>query len=122
MQKLICKNNKLSFLADKVFKTITEAKKITMLRYVLFMLLQAHTKLCIESLNLEMHTLAVKSIATNPKEFKELIKTHKKSRITISQGLNNQWNEAASKMIGLVKNQELMGKMFGGQCIWGRQI
>ena len=118
------KNNKLSFLADKVFKTITEAKKNNNAQVCfIYAASSAHTKLCIESLNLGMHTLAVKSIATNPKEFKELIKTHKKNpELLLVQGLNNQWNEAASKMIGLVKNQELMGKMFGGQCIcWGRQ-
>ena len=118
------KNNKLSFLADKVFKTITEAKKNNDAQVCfIYAASRSHTKLCIESLNLGLHTLAVKSIATNKDEFKKLINVHKKNPdLMLVQGLNNQWNEAATQMIDLVKNHNEVGKMLGGQCIcWGRQ-
>tara|TARA_A100001011_G_scaffold338059_1_gene368650 strand:- start:5 stop:1075 length:1071 start_codon:yes stop_codon:yes gene_type:complete len=117
-------NKKLSYLANNVFKTISDAKKNNDSKVCfIYATSNSHTELCIESLNLGMHTLAVKSIATNKHEFKNLIQTHKKHPdLLLVQGLNNQWNEAATQMINLVKNPEGIGKLLGGQCIcWGRQ-
>ena len=117
-------NSKLAFLADKTFSTISEAKeKYNAEVCFIFAASSSHTDLCIESLNLGMHTLAVKAIATNKHEFKKLIETYKKNpKLLLVQGLNNQWNEAATQMIKLVTDPDGMGKMLGGQCVcWGRQ-
>jgi len=111
-------------LTDRVYTTITEAKeKHDAEACFIFAVQKAHSKLVIESLEHGMHTFCVKTIACNQEEFKEIMKVHDLNpKLMLVQGLNNQWNEAATKMRELLKSDNGIGKMLGGECIcWGRQ-
>ena len=120
----ISSNTLVQNLKDKIFKSITEArKKYNAKACFIFVSSKEHSKLIVESLNLGMHTYCVKSIACNENEFQEIISAHKKNPdLILLQGLNNQWNEAAKKMRDLLQNEDGIGKMLGGECVcWGRQ-
>jgi predicted dehydrogenase len=118
------KGSKINNLSNKVFTTITEAKKIHDAKACfIFVSSREHSKLVIESLNLGMHTFCVKSIACNQKEFKDIIKAHNSNpKLMLLQGFNNQWNEAATKMREWIQAGSGIGKMLGGECVcWSRQ-
>ena len=67
-----------------------------------------------------MHTLCVKPMACNQKEFQEIMKVHNSQNVMLVQGHNNQWNEAAVKMREWMQNE--IGELVGGHCLcWGRQ-
>ena len=111
-------------LKNNIFTSITEAKKKHEAKACfIFVSTKEHAKLIIESLNLGMHTYCVKSIACNEDEFKEIINVHiKNPNLILLQGFNNQWNEAAQRMRDLLRDDNGIGKMLGGECIcWGRQ-
>ena len=120
----ISTNTSVQNLKDKVFKTITEAKKEYDAKVCfIFVSSKEHSKLIVESLNLGMHTYCVKSIACNEDEFHQIISAHKQNpNLILIQGFNNQWNEAAERMRDLLQNENGIGKMLGGECVcWGRQ-
>ena len=120
----LIKGNKINNLSDKVFTTITEAKKTCDAKVCfIFVSSKEHSKLVIESLSLGMHTFCVKPIAQNKKEFKEIMNTYNSNpKLMLLQGFNNQWNEAALKMREWMQNDDGIGKMLGGECLcWGRQ-
>lgn len=113
-----------SNVESRVFTTITEAKK----RYdaevcFIYASSEVHSNLIIESLNLDMHTLCVKSIACNTDQFKEIMKVkNKKPNLILVQGLNNQFNEASFMMQKILNNKEKFGDFKFGHClVWGRQ-
>ena len=111
-------------LAEKVYTTITEAnEKHNAEACFIYAVANAHSELVIESLEQGLHTFCVKVIATNQKEFKNIMKVHRSNQeLMLVQGFNNQWNEAAAKMREWLQNDNGIGKMLGGECIcWGRQ-
>ena len=111
-------------LADNLYTTITEAREKNNAEVCfIYVSSKEHANLVKESLNLGMHTLCVKAIACNQKEFKEIIKVHKsKPNLMLVQGQNNQWNQAAAKMREWLQNEDGIGEMLGGECLcWGRQ-
>ena len=118
------KNNVAKDLIDKTYTTITEAKKKHDAKVCfIYVSSKEHAKLIVESINLGMHTFCVKSIASNQKEFKSILKAHKANpNLMLVQGFNNQWNESAAKMREWIQSESGIGKMLGGECIcWGRQ-
>ena len=118
------KRNVPEGLNDRVYKTITEAKKKHNAEVCfIYAIANAHAKLVIESLELGMHTLCVKTFACDQEEFKTIINIHNSnSELMLVQGFNNQWNEAASKMRELLQSENGIGEMLGGECFcWGRQ-
>ena len=118
------KINKNEYLTDRVYTTISEAKKKHDAKVCfIFVSFKEHHKLIIESLKLGMHTFCVKPIALNQKEFKDIMDTYNLNpKLMLLQGYNNQWNEAALKMREWMQSDNGIGKMLGGQCIsWGRQ-
>ena len=118
------KGNKINDLSNKIFTTITKAKKIHDAKACfIFVSSKEHSKLVIESLNLGMHTFCVKSIACNQKEFKKIMKVHNSNpKLMLLQGFNCQWNEASLKMREWIKADNGIGKMLGGECVcWARQ-
>ena len=118
------KNKGIEDLSNRVYTTISEAKKKHDAKVCfIFVGSKEHPKLIIESLNLGMHTFCIKSIACNQKEFKEIIKKYNSnSELMLVQGYNNQWNEAALKMREWIQSDKGIGKMLGGKCVcWGRQ-
>ena len=120
----LIKENVHENLNDRVYSTITEARKKHDAKVCfIFVSAKAHSKLIIESLKLGMHTYCVKPIATSQKEFKEIMNIKKlNSNLMFLQGFNNQWNEAALKMREWMQSDKGIGKMLGGACIcWGRQ-
>ena len=118
------KRNASEDLRDRVYTTITEAKKKHDAKVCfIFVSSSVHAKLIIESLKLGMHTFCVKVIACNQKEFKSIMNVYNSNpKLMLLQGFNNQWNEAASKMREWMQSDKGIGKMLGGECIcWGRQ-
>ena len=121
---LLIKESVHENLNDRVYSTITEARKKHDAKVCfIFVSAKAHSKLIIESLKLGMHTYCIKPIATSQKEFKEIMNIKKlNSNLMLLQGFNNQWNEAALKMREWMQSDKGIGKMLGGACIcWGRQ-
>ena len=118
------KDKKASALSNSVYTTIKEAQERHKAKVCfIFVSSDEHAKLVIESLKLGLHTFCVKSIASNQKEFKNIIKTsNARPELMLVQGFNNQWNEAALKMREWIQKENGIGKMLGGECIcWGRQ-
>ena len=87
-------------LGDRIYTTITEARaKHDAEVCLIYASTPVHAKLVIESLNLGLHTLCVKPIATTPDEFREIIKVRKAHPdLMLVQGQNKRWNPAASRM------------------------
>lgn len=83
----------------------------------------SHSNLVIESLNNNLHTLCVKSIACNLKEFKKILEAKKKNmNLLLIQGLNNQWSNASKGMQKLLNDKSKFGDFVTGYGIcWGRQ-
>ena len=111
-------------LTGQVYTTVKEAKeKHDAEVCFIFAVAKAHSKIVIESLDSGMHTFCVKVIACNQKEFKDIMKAHRRNPdLMLVQGLNNQWNEAAVKMREWLQGDNGIGEMLGGECIaWGRQ-
>ena len=111
-------------LADRVYTTISEAKEQHGGEVCfIYAASRSHSRLIVESLERGMHTFCVKTIARSQGEFRAIIRAHKlNTELMLVQGLNNQWNEAASKMREWLRSESGIGKMLGGQCTcWGRQ-
>ena len=67
------KNKGIEDLSNRVYTTISEAKKKHDAKVCfIFVSSKEHANLIIESLNLGMHTFCVKSIACNQDEFKKM--------------------------------------------------
>ena len=65
-------------LGDRIYTTITEARARHHAEVCLvYASTPVHAKLVVESLNLGLHTLCVKPIATTPDEFREIIRVRK---------------------------------------------
>ena len=108
----------------RVFKTISEAKKnFEAEACFIFVSSEKHAKLIIESLSNDLHTFCVKSIACNVDEFNQIINQKKlNKKLTLVQGLNNQWSEASEKMSEFLNDNDKFGEFLMGYCIcWGRQ-
>lgn len=111
-------------LADRIYTTITEARERHNADVCLvYASTTAHAKLIIESLNLGMHTLCVKPIATTQEEFRSIIDAHKSNPDQmLVQGQNKRWNPAAAKMREWIREEHGIGEMLGGECrFWIRQ-
>ena len=111
-------------LAERIYTTITEAKeKHDAQACLIYASTTAHAKLIIESLNLGMHTLCVKPIATTQTEFREIIQAHQANPgLMLVQGQNKRWNPAAAKMREWLREEGGIGEMLAGECrFWIRQ-
>lgn len=112
-------------LSDRIYTTITEAKDKhpEAQACLVYASTTVHAELIVESLNLGMHTLCVKPIATTQAEFHDIIKAHKANPGTILvQGQNKRWNPAAAKMREWLREDGGIGEMLGGECrFWIRQ-
>ena len=111
-------------LAERIYTTITEAKeKHDAQACLIYASTTAHAKLIIESLNLGMHTLCVKPIATTQAEFREIIQAHQANPgLMLVQGQNKRWNPAAAKMREWLREESGIGEMLAGECrFWIRQ-
>ncbi len=111
-------------LGDRIYATITEARaKHHAEACLIYASTPVHAKLVVESLNLGLHTLCVKPIATTPGEFREIIKARKAHPdLMLVQGQNKRWNPAASKMRAWLRESDGIGEMLGGECrFWIRQ-
>ena len=111
-------------LAERIYTTITEAKeKHNAQACLIYASTTAHAKLIIESLNLGMHTLCVKPIATTQAEFREIIQAHQANPgLMLVQGQNKRWNPAAAKMREWLREEGGIGEMLAGECrFWIRQ-
>ena len=108
----------------RVFKSISAAqKKYSAEVCFIYVASEAHPELIIESLENNLHTFCVKSIACEMSDFKKIMKIKKKyKKLKLVQGLNNQWNEASIKMQELLNDKENFGELMIGNCtMWGRQ-
>ena len=111
-------------LADRIYTTITEAKeKHDAQACFIYASTTVHAQLIIESLNLGMHTLCVKPIATTQAEFHAIIQVHKANPdLMLVQGHNKRWNPAAAKMREWLREADGIGEMLAGECrFWIRQ-
>lgn len=111
-------------LAERIYTTITEAKeKHDAQACLIYASTTAHAKLIVESLNLGMHTLCVKPIATTQAEFSEIIQTYQANPgLMLVQGQNKRWNPAAAKMREWLREEGGIGEMLAGECrFWIRQ-
>ena len=112
-------------LSERIYTTITEAKDKhpEVEACLVYASTTVHAELIVESLNLGMHTLCVKPIATTQAEFRDIIKAHKANPGTILvQGQNKRWNPAAAKMRDWLREDDGIGEMLGGECrFWIRQ-
>ena len=111
-------------LAERIYTTITEAKeKHDAQACLIYASTTAHAKLIIESLNLGMHTLCVKPIATTQTEFRQIIQAHQANPgLMLVQGQNKRWNPAAAKMREWLREENGIGEMLAGECrFWIRQ-
>ena len=111
-------------LADRIYTTITEARERHHAEACLiYASTPVHAKLVVESLNLGMHTLCVKPIATTQDEFQEIIAAHKANpNLMLVQGQNKRWNPAATRMREWLREAGGIGEMIGGECrFWIRQ-
>jgi len=109
---------------NRLFSTISEAKsKFEAEVCFIYVASELHSKLIIESLENNLNTFCVKSIACDLNEFKRIIEVKKKhKKIKLIQGMNNQWNEASLKMQELLKDKDQFGDLKIGNCtMWGRQ-
>ena len=108
----------------RIFKSISAAqKKYSAEVCFIYVASEAHPELIIESLENNLHTFCVKSIACEMSDFKKIMKIKKKyKKLKLVQGLNNQWNEASIKMQELLNDKENFGELMIGNCtMWGRQ-
>lgn len=108
----------------RLFTSISDAKKIFKAEACfIYVSSEHHANLIIESLNNQLHTLCVKSIACNIAEFKKILEAKKKNKnYLLVNGLNNRWSEASLKMQGLLNDKDKFGDFLLGYCIcWGRQ-
>ena len=107
----------------RIFKSISDA----CLEYeasacFIFVSSELHTKLCIESLENNLHTFCVKSIACNIKDFKKILEIRNKKNLLIIQGLNNKYSKASFELKKLLNDKNKFGDFIMGNCItWGRQ-
>ena len=108
----------------RIFKTISEAKKkFDAEACFIFVSSEFHANLIIESLENNLHTICVKSIACNLDEFKKIIdEKNKNKNLLLVQGLNNQWSDASLKMAETLNDKDKFGEFLVGYCVcWGRQ-
>ena len=106
-------------LSERIYTTITEAKDKhpEVEACLIYASTTVHAELIVESLNLGMHTLCVKPIATTQAEFRDITKAHKANPGTILvQGQNKRWNPAAAKMRDWLREDDGIGEMLGGEC------
>ena len=111
-------------LPHRIYTAITEAREKHHAEVCLiYASTTAHAQLIVESLNLGMHTLCVKPIATTQAEFWQIIQAHKAHPdLMLVQGQNKRWNPAASRMREWLREESGIGEMLGGECrFWIRQ-
>ena len=103
-------------LEERIYTTITEAKeKHDAQACLIYASTTVHAKLIVESLNLGMHTLCVKPIATTQAEFHDIIRAHKANPgLMLVQGQNKRWNPAAAKMREWLREEGGIGEMLAG--------
>ena len=86
-------------VTGSIQQSLKRGRDITAEACLIYASTPVHAKLIVESLNLDLHTLCVKPIATTPDEFREIIKARKAHLdLMLVQGQNKRWNPAASKM------------------------
>lgn len=113
-----------SGLADRVYSTITEARRKHHAELCLiYATTTVHAQLVVESLGLGMHTLCVKPIACTQAEFREIMAARRpRPDLILVQGHNKRWNPAATKMREWLRGEQGIGEMLGGECrLWIRQ-
>ena len=108
---------------NRIFKNITEANKnFKSDACFIFVSSEIHSKLIIESLENNLHTFCVKSIACDSDQFKKILKTKKNNDLILVQGLNNKYSKASSEMKKILNDKSKFGELIMGNCItWGRQ-
>lgn len=111
-------------LEERVYRSLREAyEKHPAQVCLIYASTTVHAKIIIESLELGMHTLCVKPIATSQAEFREILRaSHAHPEQMLVQGQNKRWNAAASKMREWLRESHGIGEMIGGECrFWIRQ-
>ena len=84
-------------LSERIYTTITEAKeKHDAEACLVYASTTVHAKLIVESLNLGMHTICVKPIATTQAEFRDIIQAHKANPGTLLCAGTKQAMESCS--------------------------
>lgn len=108
---------------NRIFKNITEANKhFKSDACFIFVSSEIHSKLIIESLENNLHTFCVKSIACDSDQFKKILKTKKNKDLILVQGLNNKYSKASFEMKKILNDKSKFGELIMGNCItWGRQ-
>ncbi|MBI2195378.1 MAG: Gfo/Idh/MocA family oxidoreductase [Planctomycetes bacterium] len=118
------KGNVPEGLENRIYTTLEEAqKKHHAEACLIYASTTVHARLVVESLNLGLHTLCVKPIATSPAEFRSIQRAHRAhpDRMLV-QGQNKRWNPAAVKMREWLREPQGIGEMLGGECrFWIRQ-
>ena len=108
----------------RIFTSISDAKKAFQAEACfIYVSSEHHANLIIESLENQLHTFCVKSIACNIEEFKKILAAKKRNKkFLLINGLNNRWSDASLKMQDLLNDKEKFGDFLIGYCIcWGRQ-
>ncbi len=108
----------------RIFTSISDAKKVFKAEACfIYVSSEYHANLIIESLDNQLHTLCVKSIACNIEEFKKILAAKKRNKnFLLINGLNNRWSDASLKMQDLLNDKDKFGDFLLGYCIcWGRQ-
>ena len=111
-------------LVDRIYPSLAEAfEKHPAEVCLIYASTTAHAALVRQSLELGMHTLCVKPIATSQEEFRRITATSKKHpSLMVVQGQNKRWNPAASKMREWLREENGIGELLGGECrFWIRQ-
>lgn len=111
-------------LSERVYPSITEAvRRHPAEACLIYATTTAHARLVVESLELGLHTLCVKPIATNQEEFREILRAWRaRPELVLVQGQNKRWNPAAAQMRAWLREPDGVGEMLGGECrFWIRQ-
>jgi predicted dehydrogenase len=111
-------------LADRIYTSIAEAReKHDAEVCLIFASTTIHAKLIVESLELGLHTLCVKPVATTQDELRTILDAHRKHpELMLVQGQNKRWNPAAVQMRDWLREEDGIGEMVGGECrFWIRQ-
>jgi predicted dehydrogenase len=112
-------------LGDRVYTSITEAhEQHDAQACLIFASTTAHSKLIVESLDLGLHTLCVKPVATTQDELRTILDAHREHpELMFVQGQNKRWNPAAVQMRDWLREEDGIGELLGGECrFWIRNI
>jgi predicted dehydrogenase len=101
-----------------VYTSITEAQeKHNAEVCLIFAATTAHAKLIVESLNLGLHTLCVKPVATTQDELHTILEARREHpELMLVQGQNKRWNPAAAQMRNWLRDEDGIGELLGGEC------